>query len=249
MDRRGGARPAAATRVGTLGAGRAGTAVRARRGSPDLSHAGHHCDTGDGPRDPRDALDEHPLFLDGWNVFDFSVVALSLLPAAGPFATVARLARVLRVARAVSSMPELRLIIGTMLRSIRSMGHVVMMLGVPHVHLRRARGFTCSPRWIRSVGRDARARARDPVHHPHARGLGRGLREERRGDTVGLGLLRELHRRRGVRGDQLVHRRRDQISRRRARKRRPPATVPRMRCRRSSGCAHRSTASRRSCAG
>ena len=30
------------------------------------------------------------FFLDGWNVFDFSVVALSLLPAAGPFATVAR---------------------------------------------------------------------------------------------------------------------------------------------------------------
>jgi voltage-gated sodium channel len=62
------------------------------------------------------------FFLDGWNVFDFGVVALSLLPAAGPFATVARLARVLRVARVVSSLPELRLIIGTMLRSIPSMG-------------------------------------------------------------------------------------------------------------------------------
>ncbi len=70
------------------------------------------------------------FFLDGWNVFDFSVVALSLLPAAGPFATVARLARVLRVARVISSMPELRLIIGTMLRSIPSMGHVVTMLGI-----------------------------------------------------------------------------------------------------------------------
>jgi voltage-gated sodium channel len=70
------------------------------------------------------------FFLDGWNVFDFVVVALSLLPAAGPFATVARLARVLRVARVVSSLPELRLIIGTMLRSIPSMGHVIVMLGI-----------------------------------------------------------------------------------------------------------------------
>jgi len=70
------------------------------------------------------------FFKSGWNVFDFSVVALSLLPAAGPLATIARLARVLRVARLVSGMPELRLIIGTMLRSIPSMGHVVMLLGL-----------------------------------------------------------------------------------------------------------------------
>jgi voltage-gated sodium channel len=70
------------------------------------------------------------FFRSGWNVFDFAVVALSLLPAAGPFATVARLARILRVGRLVSGMPELRLIIGTMLRSIPSMGHVVMLLGL-----------------------------------------------------------------------------------------------------------------------
>jgi voltage-gated sodium channel len=74
----------------------------------------------------------HPLrfFKSGWNVFDFAVVTLAFLPAAGPFATVARLARVLRVARMVSGMPDLRLIIGTMLRSIPSMGHVVLLLGI-----------------------------------------------------------------------------------------------------------------------
>ena len=38
----------------------------------------------------------HRFFADGWNVFDFAVVALSLLPAVGPFATVARLARLLQ---------------------------------------------------------------------------------------------------------------------------------------------------------
>jgi voltage-gated sodium channel len=70
------------------------------------------------------------FFRSGWNAFDFTVVALSLLPVAGPFATVARLARVLRVARLISGMPELRLIIGTMLRSIPSMGNVVMLLGL-----------------------------------------------------------------------------------------------------------------------
>jgi len=70
------------------------------------------------------------FFRDGWNVFDFGVVAVSLLPVAGPFATVARLARVLRVARVVSGLPELRLIIGTMLRSIPSLGHVILLLGL-----------------------------------------------------------------------------------------------------------------------
>jgi voltage-gated sodium channel len=70
------------------------------------------------------------FFRDGWNLFDFGVVAVSLLPVAGPFATVVRLARVLRVARVVSGLPELRLIIGTMLRSIPSLGHVILLLGL-----------------------------------------------------------------------------------------------------------------------
>jgi len=68
------------------------------------------------------------FFRDGWNVFDFLVVSLSLLPQAGAFATIARLARVLRVSRLVSVWPDLRLIIGTMLRSIPSMGHVIALL-------------------------------------------------------------------------------------------------------------------------
>jgi voltage-gated sodium channel len=70
------------------------------------------------------------FFRDGWNVFDFTVVVVSLLPQAGPFAMVARLARLMRVTRLVSIFPELRLIIGTMLRSIPSMGHVIMLLGL-----------------------------------------------------------------------------------------------------------------------
>ncbi|MCI0546527.1 MAG: ion transporter, partial [Candidatus Rokubacteria bacterium] len=70
------------------------------------------------------------FFRDGWNVFDFLVVAASLLPQAGAFAMVARLARLLRVTRLVSVFPELRLIVNTMLESIPSMGHVLMMLSL-----------------------------------------------------------------------------------------------------------------------
>lgn len=67
---------------------------------------------------------------DGWNVFDLAVVALSLVPGVGTFATVARIARVLRVARLVSVSPKLRLIVGTMMRSIPSLMHVSLLLGL-----------------------------------------------------------------------------------------------------------------------
>jgi voltage-gated sodium channel len=69
-------------------------------------------------------------FRDGWNVFDFTIVAVSLLPVAGPFAGVARLARVMRLVRIVSVSGQLRLIINTMLRSIPALTHVVILLSV-----------------------------------------------------------------------------------------------------------------------
>jgi voltage-gated sodium channel len=70
------------------------------------------------------------FFRDGWNIFDFIIVVVSLLPETGTFATVARLARVLRVTRLISALPELRLIVSTMLRSIPSMGHVILLLSL-----------------------------------------------------------------------------------------------------------------------
>jgi voltage-gated sodium channel len=73
----------------------------------------------------------HRFFTNGWNVFDFTVVALSLLPTgSGPVATVARIARVLRVARLVSLSDELKLIVTTMLKSIPSMGHVLLLISM-----------------------------------------------------------------------------------------------------------------------
>ncbi len=70
------------------------------------------------------------FFRDGWNVFDFTIVAFSLLPQSGPLATLARLARLLRAARLATALPELRLIVSTMLRSIPSLGHVLVLLAL-----------------------------------------------------------------------------------------------------------------------
>ena len=70
------------------------------------------------------------FFGSGWNVFDFSIVTASLLPVIGPLATIARLARILRIARLLSAISELRLIVGTMLRSIPSMANVLLLLAL-----------------------------------------------------------------------------------------------------------------------
>ena len=69
-------------------------------------------------------------FRDGWNVFDFTIVALCLLPIGGPFAAVLRLIRVLRLLRLVTALPKLQLLVGALLKSLGSMGYVSVLLGL-----------------------------------------------------------------------------------------------------------------------
>ena len=69
-------------------------------------------------------------FKNGWNLFDFSIILLSLIPATGQFAMIARLARLLRVLRLISALPELRLIVSTLLRSIPGMANVMLLMSV-----------------------------------------------------------------------------------------------------------------------
>ena len=69
-------------------------------------------------------------FRDGWNVFDFLVIVAALIPALGPMAMIARLARLLRVLRLISTIKELRLIVAALVRSIPSVGHVLMLMSI-----------------------------------------------------------------------------------------------------------------------
>lgn len=69
-------------------------------------------------------------FGDGWNLFDFTIVLLSLLPTTGEMAMVARLVRLMRVLRLISAIPEMRLIVSTLMRSIPSMGHVMLLMSI-----------------------------------------------------------------------------------------------------------------------
>lgn len=67
------------------------------------------------------------FFKSGWNVFDFAIVAVSLLPASGPFA-VLRTLRVLRVMRLISTVPSLRRVVSALLAAIPGMASVMSIL-------------------------------------------------------------------------------------------------------------------------
>ncbi len=69
-------------------------------------------------------------FKDGWNIFDFLVIVFALIPATGQFAMIARLARLLRVLRLISTIRDLRLIVAALVRSIPSVGHVMMLMSI-----------------------------------------------------------------------------------------------------------------------
>ncbi len=69
-------------------------------------------------------------FKDGWNVFDFTIVVLCLLPMDSQFAVVLRLGRTLRLLRLVSALPKLQLLVGALFKSFSSMGYVGLLLGL-----------------------------------------------------------------------------------------------------------------------
>jgi Ion transport protein. len=78
------------------------------------------------------ALSPRPwhYFKSGWNVFDFSLIVLSLLPISSEYAMLGRVLRLLRVLRLINVFPELRLIVETLLRSIPSMFHITILMSL-----------------------------------------------------------------------------------------------------------------------
>ena len=67
------------------------------------------------------------FFRSGWNVFDFVIVGISLVPGAGAF-TVLRALRILRLLRVVSVTPSLRRVVEGFLRALPGMGSVFLLM-------------------------------------------------------------------------------------------------------------------------
>lgn len=71
------------------------------------------------------------FFSDPWNVFDFMIVAVCLIPTIDThFFAVLRIMRILRILRMVTFFPKLRLLIGTLLKSIPSMGYIILLIAI-----------------------------------------------------------------------------------------------------------------------
>ncbi|VAX08466.1 Voltage-gated sodium channel subunit [hydrothermal vent metagenome] len=69
------------------------------------------------------------FFRDPWSLFDFTVVAIALVPASGPLA-VLRALRVLRVLRLLTMVPSMRRVIGGMVAAIPGLGSVMAIMMV-----------------------------------------------------------------------------------------------------------------------
>jgi voltage-gated sodium channel len=68
------------------------------------------------------------FFKSGWNVFDFIIVTISLVPIDGNHSAVARLLRIFRILRLITIMPELKGIINALFKSSKSIAYVLILM-------------------------------------------------------------------------------------------------------------------------
>jgi voltage-gated sodium channel len=69
------------------------------------------------------------FFRDGWNIFDFLVIGISLAPATDAF-TVLRALRVLRLLRLVTIVPSLRRVVGGLIGALPGMSSILLLIGL-----------------------------------------------------------------------------------------------------------------------
>ncbi len=63
------------------------------------------------------------FFKSGWNIFDFLIIVIALMPSSGVF-SVLRVLRILRVLRLISLVPQLRFIVEALLKAIPGIGAI-----------------------------------------------------------------------------------------------------------------------------
>lgn len=71
-----------------------------------------------------------PFFKDGWNIFDFVIVAVSLIPGNGVFSCfrALRVLRIFRTARLFARIGQLKSIVSAMLRALPGLGWLLLIL-------------------------------------------------------------------------------------------------------------------------
>jgi voltage-gated sodium channel len=94
------------------------------------------------------------FFRDPWSLFDFSVVAIALIPASGPLA-VLRALRILRVLRLLTLVPSMRRVVGALLGSIpglTSIAAVLMLIYYVFAVIATKLFGENFPQWFGSIG-------------------------------------------------------------------------------------------------
>ena len=74
--------------------------------------------------------DVSKYFRNGWNILDFAIIVVSLLPLSGGYTTVARLIRLLRVVRLTNRYREMSVVVMTLIKSLPSMVNVFLLLSL-----------------------------------------------------------------------------------------------------------------------
>ncbi len=74
-------------------------------------------------------------FRDGWNVFDFVIIGCLIIGIAAQssianYGIIILLLRLLRLLQGLSTLEEMRLILSTLIRSLPSVGHIVVLLSI-----------------------------------------------------------------------------------------------------------------------
>ena len=95
------------------------------------------------------------FFRDPWNVFDFVIVGIALVPASGPL-SVLRALRILRVLRLISMMPRLRFVVESLLHAIPGIASIAgLMVLLYYVFAVMATGLFGAdhPGWFGSIGK------------------------------------------------------------------------------------------------
>ena len=71
------------------------------------------------------------FFKSGWNVFDFIIVTVSLIPVGGAETVfVARLLRIVRILRVITIVPEFRRIIDGLIKTIPRAGFIILLMSI-----------------------------------------------------------------------------------------------------------------------
>lgn len=97
------------------------------------------------------------FFREGWNLFDFVIVAIALVPSAQGL-SVLRALRVLRLFRVISVSPTMRRVVEGLIRALPGMGSVFLLMGIVFYisSVMATKLFGAAfPDWFGTLGRSA----------------------------------------------------------------------------------------------